>query len=221
MAGPALLLYFFVFAPLTETVSHVPAFEELFRGPAATESVPAAVEALESKTHLILRPKPDSLLATARVWLTLPDYCIGDNEVNELQKARCKGLWAQAFAFTGIALFPFLVLTVFFMSLQHQVSQFFRKARKTIQGGQALSIATVTQPAEAPGDFFSWVHCLQRVSVQLASRQQQVIYLDPRTDIPQPGQTMALFDLGTMFGVKRYVGIVYYPHVAVVSSRGR
>ena len=202
MAGPALLLYFFVLAPLTDAVSHVPAFEELYRGPASVQ-------------------RPGSLLATARMWLTLPDYCIGDNEVNELQKVRCKGLWTQAFAFTGIALFPFLILAMFLMSVQDQVGQFFKKARKTIQGGKAFSIATVTQPAEAPGDFFSWVHCLQRVSVQLSSQQQQVIYLDPRMDIPQPGQTMALFDLGTMFGVKRYVGIVYYPHVAVVSSQGR
>jgi hypothetical protein len=95
---------------------------------------------------------------------------------------------------------------------------FYRRSRKKVDSGQAAFKGTVTQPPEAPNDFFGWFFCLRAISLQLPNKKQVKVYQPLEAPLPLPGQEFAVYDGGSHFGQKRHLGQLYAPHLAIVSG---
>jgi hypothetical protein len=148
----------------------------------------------------------------------LPAFCVYDEKVNEFQQSQCSHYWDDLLRTGGLALSPFfLVLLVIFLNLEIMKS-FYSHMNKKVEKEKANFSGKVTHPPEAPGDFFSQYYCLQPVTVEIANKTQIKVYLSSMLPVPMAGQTLALFDDGEHFGKKRYLAVVYAPHIAVVKG---
>lgn len=160
------------------------------------------------------------MVYTVDSWIQIPQVCWNGNTVNDFQKTQCNEYWDRAFRSAGVSSIPVVLVAVFLMIGLDQLNMLYRRSRKTITKGQAWNAGTVTQPAEAPQDFFGWAFCLRPIMVQLQDKEktQLKVYIPMEASIPLPGQTLAIFEGGVWMGSKRYVGLLYAPHLAVVAG---
>jgi hypothetical protein len=146
-----------------------------------------------------------------------PKACVPGHEVNDFQITECaqfrdRFTWAAALCFMPLA---FLLMAL--IGGGGKIGQMYRRGAHAL-GGQPVGQGVITDPPEAGTDLFSWLYCLQGVSVHLANGRQVVVFIPPEAPMPLPGQKFMIFDLGRHFGKPRYVGALHAPHLAVVAG---
>jgi hypothetical protein len=189
--------------------------------PAAAARLPASSALVPPEPMLSSNPLVAATLHWKQVlsyWFGYPSICWGDNAVNDFQRSQCVDFHDRLITGTLIALIPTGVALLFLFLAVEQLSGFYRRSRKTIDKGKALFAGVVTNPAEAPNDFFGRTFCMRAISVQLSNKKQMNVYLPLTAPVPLPGQTLAVFDGGKVLGAKRYIATLYAPHLAVVSG---
>lgn len=149
-----------------------------------------------------------------------PIYCITGETQSEFQAKQCGDLLQLFIPWSLLAFSPLVLVLISIFLFHQQVSIFYQRALGEIKRGKPLVIGRVTEPPLASESLFSRLYCLQSVAVQLKTGAQVVAYLPRGVPIPLPGQKFALFDCGTRYGAKRYVGWVYAPHMVVVHGSG-
>jgi len=151
-------------------------------------------------------------------WENIPGYCQSGEAVNQLQAERCSEFWDRVFMSTGIAAAPLGAVAIFFWLSLQLLAGFYKRSSKKIKSGKALCQGIVTTPALAPRDIFSWIFCLNRVSLQVQGDAQIQAYLPLDVAVPLPGETMTVFSSGKGFGRDRKVASHYAPHLAIVAG---
>ncbi len=146
----------------------------------------------------------------------VPEVCLPGRAVNDFQVHQCNQFWDQLAKSGGLAVTPFFILAIVVFLGMDQLKGIYKKVQNKANKGKAALSGTVTHPAEAPGDLFSWFFCLRPVMVQLPNKSQIKVYVPLESILPTPGQTMAIFEPIMVLGEKRHFAIIYAPHVAVV-----
>ncbi|MCC7440909.1 MAG: hypothetical protein IT285_04715 [Bdellovibrionales bacterium] len=147
-----------------------------------------------------------------------PEVCWPGREINDFQTKQCAQFRERMILGAGLCLLPLIVLLLALMNGGGKLTLLYRKGWSSLTKGRPLAQAVVTDPPEAGTDFFSWLFCLQGVSLQLPDGRQVVASIDSETPIPLPGQKFLVYDLGQYFGKPRYVGLLHAPHLAVVAG---
>lgn len=119
---------------------------------------------------------------------------------------------------TILAAFPLGLLVLFGFLMGDRFRQIYRQGFKRVEKGNAVEVGRVTAPARLRSDLFGFFFCLRSVSVQLKSGRQLRLYVPLHARQPKTGETVAIFEMGEYFGKKRYVGVLYTPHVAVIGG---
>ncbi len=169
---------------------------------------------------------------------TLPAACWTGETVSEFQMTQCDRDWKTIFQLAALVLCPWGLCLLLYGWCLDQGQAFYRKIRKKIESGEAAFSSALEQ---APGqgavggrlDLFAWLFGLVpvlvsaggggeaeqekvRVAATPRSRTQKVVYLSALEAIPQVGQVLVAFDLGVVWGQRRWVAIPYYRHSAVL-----
>lgn len=151
--------------------------------------------------------------------VTYSSSCNSSQIVNDLQKEKCaesllRFLWEAA-----CGLGPLILTFMAFRLSWVHVKKIYKMARKSSEyskkTGGGFVLGVVTAECELDAGFFGWVHCFRAICVELPDRHQLKIYIPDSMELPAPGVRFALFDLGKVFGERRWVGEPYLPHVAV------
>jgi hypothetical protein len=150
-------------------------------------------------------------------WAHVPEICFGRVD-SEFQKGRCEDTWLHLAKETGVGLLPIGAFLAFALFALDSLALTYRRIRKRIGKSQYLIKATVTKPARARADLYSWFYCFHCISVELQDGSQLRVYLSPHENVPFPGDTVAVFSLGRVLGRKRYIATLYAPHVAVFAA---
>jgi hypothetical protein len=148
----------------------------------------------------------------------VPEVCWGDNAVNGFQKKQCNEFWNRLALGAALGLMPFGLVGLLYYLAMDSFFTIYRRGRKRVDSAQALASGTVTNPAGAPGDFFSRFYCFRTVGVQFKDGKQIKVYIPLDTPMPSPGSKLAVFKAITVMGELRHFAVVYAPHVAVVSG---
>lgn len=145
-----------------------------------------------------------------------PKACvIGDYE-SDYERRKCGELWTSFATEGAMALLPLLLAGVLLYLANDEKELVYRRARKRVEKGDALFKGIVTDPPVLPKDAFAFLACMNVMSLQLANGTQMKVYLPETSPKPRPGETLAVFDVGKTLGAKRYVGVFYAPHLAIV-----
>jgi hypothetical protein len=110
-----------------------------------------------------------------------------------------------------------LLLLALFLS-HTQLQGMYRGARKKFKANRPMAVGVVTDPALLPTDRFGWFHGLVLASVQLPAGEQMAVYFPEGSEIPDPGQKVAIFEWGTWAGKPRHIGLLYAPQMFVVQG---
>lgn len=148
--------------------------------------------------------------------LHLPEVCWLGNTVNDFQVQQCNMFWGNLLKSGILTLAPFLALIAVYFFAQDQFASIYVKVRKQIDQGKVAFTGVVTDPPEAPADWVSWYYCLRPLTVQLPNKSQVLVYISLDAIPPRPGETLVVFDAGIRGGKRRYLGMLYAPHVAVM-----
>ena len=146
-----------------------------------------------------------------------PQVCREGRIHNELQRERCEKLWLKSLVVFGLASFPFILALIAWFVARDHIRFFYRATRKRILRFPPESKGRITSAALGP-DAFSWYYCLRKVWVELPEGQHREIYVPLEIPIPRAGEVFTLFDAGSFFGKKRWVGVLYAPHMAIRSG---
>jgi len=163
-----------------------------------------------------MEPRRSVVKSTIAAWSSIPDVCWQGNAVSDFQKNECEKFWERLVNATVYSSLPLFFALVAWLASVSQFRRFYIKSRLLIEGGIALFEGVVTEPAEAPGDRFSWFYCLRPVSIQLKDRRQMIVHVPLDVPVPVPGQKLAVFKAGDFSGRKRFIGVINAPHLAVV-----
>jgi hypothetical protein len=146
----------------------------------------------------------------------MPEVCWSGDTVNEFQGKQCERYWNDLYVAGGLSAIPFVAVGLLMLMGLDQLNGLYRRSRRKVESGKATFGGTVTSPAVAANDIFGWFFCFRAVAVQLSNKTQVKVYMPLSVPVPLPGQAVAVFEAGRVFGTKRYVAILYAPHVAVV-----
>lgn len=198
--GPATGLFFLVFM-MMGVIANSP----LLGGPKSPEArIPfweASFKHLQNTIHQLS---------------AIPEVCWSGSTVNDFQKQQCDQYWNNLFTAVAVAILPFAAAILFFLVSLDQFKGLYKKTKKRISTGKAIFSGTVTDPALAPTDLFSWFYCLRAVTVELKDKRQVKVYVSLDSPIPRPGQTLAVLEPFMIMGQRRYMAMLYMPHVAVI-----
>ncbi len=150
-------------------------------------------------------------------WVNIPVICLPGKAVNEFHKEQCDWFWSRVEMGSLVALIPFVGVGFFFWIIFMIVNFTYQKARTKIKSAEASFMGVVSAPVQVHRDFFSWFHCMTCIGVRTSQGTQVKVYFPLSANLPSPGQTLAVFDLGGI-GVKRYIATLYAPHMAVFSG---
>jgi hypothetical protein len=156
---------------------------------------------------------------TLEDWMSIPSVCWGERAQNDFQRGQCTFFWNKLALTTAIGFTPLLALLIYLMICLDILAAFYRKVRKKIEAKAQIKIAVVADPPHAPKDIFSWFFCLRTVCVEVAPHQQETVYLPYSQRLPQPGQSLALYDCGKILGVPRLAAQHYAPHIVIISGK--
>lgn len=206
MATPILFVFILGFFALGLTPP-----QHATRRPAGMEAKPAPTANLPpfqvAKTHY------EVLLND---WKKMPEPCWTGKTVNEVQARQCDEFWKKWLTSAAIGAAPFGSVLLFIYLALDSLGLTYDRARRRIKNRRMLFAGVVTEPAHAPADLYAWVYCMQAVTVQLGNGVQIKVYLPLTAPRPRPGETLAIFDGGRVFGTKRYLAMFYAPHLAIV-----
>lgn len=146
----------------------------------------------------------------------MPQVCLPGNAVNDFQTHQCNQYWSYFAKSAGLGIAPFASIALFFYLGLGNLNAIYKKCQEKAEKGKAAFSGTVTHPAEAPQDIFSWFYCFRPITVELPDRTQVKVYVPDDFEMPSPGQRMAVFEAVSFWGEKRHFAVVYAPHVAVV-----
>lgn len=174
----------------------------------------------------IYREIPASVTALSRGginhWRTIlyfgthvPEVCWGDNAVNDFQQRQCSEFWERLGMGALLGLLPFGAAWLMWFVGLSSLNQVYRRARKRLEANQPLGTGIVTDPAEAPADWFSRIYCLRVISVAVGGDKQIRVYVPLDAALPVPGAKMVLFEPVSFMGEARHFGLPYAPHVVV------
>jgi len=149
-------------------------------------------------------------------WSRAPNSCRGDAAVNDYQREQCAKYWGQVSTMTAWASAPLILVLLFFFLIRGHFRVFYRRVDRRFREGKAVAAAKVLRSGS--WDWFGYFFCLRSVRVELGQGRDVRVYV-PR-DLPAliPGQKVALFYGGKVFGARRYVGLLYAPHIAVMAG---
>lgn len=147
-----------------------------------------------------------------------PEACVSGEQLSAFQSRQCEQYWDRLIMEGFLAALPLLLAGFYLLLFFDSLTLLYKKTRRKIENKQIAFGGKVTKPAEAPNDVFGWVYCLRTISVELKGGKQIKVYIPLDMPIPHPNQTLAIYDLGKFFGSKRYMAVVYAPHVAVISG---
>jgi len=153
--------------------------------------------------------------------VNVPSICVTGKTVNEFQVQQCQAYWNTLLVRTFWFSFPFLCLMAFLFFGFDYVWLTYRRAAKKIETGKGAFVGVVTNPPDVPNDIYGWFHCFRLMSAQVQKGQQIQVYIPLNAPKPEPGSRLSVADVGKRFGKQRYVGVIYTPHVAVVSTEKR
>jgi len=148
----------------------------------------------------------------------MPEVCWTGNTVNDFQAVQCERFWGKFLKLSGLASVPGLGVGFFLWLGFDSIQALNRRIRKILELGKASFTGTATKPPQASADVFSWTYCLIPIMVQLPDQTQLKVYVSRDAALPRAGETLVAFDLGRVLGEKRYFGMVYTPHVAILSA---
>lgn len=210
MIGPAFGVFFAGYVAMG-----ILAVDPALTGP---KRAPTAILKTDPVTGPALTAGRQHLAQMTHSWFNIPEVCWGGNQVNEFQTRQCADFWERMWLGSAVAAIPFAAVALFFFLALEQIAGFYRRQNRKVVEGQAILAGTVTDPPEAPNDFFGWFFCLRAITVELRNRKQIRVYLPVEAPVPLPGQTLAIFDGGNVFGAQRYVAVLYAPHLAIVAG---
>lgn len=202
MLSPALVLIALLWSTVG-IIANSPAFQEV-KGPTVARNP--------------LNAAAQHYTDTLNRWLTVPDSCWPGNAVSEFQAQRCEVFWNSLTYSSLLALYPLLVAVVLLIWGLSSLSLVYRRVQKQLDHNQAHFSGTVTQPPETSEDLFSWLFCFRPTSIQIPNGHQVKVYVSLDDPAPRPGETLAVFTAGVWWGQKRYVAILYAPHVSIVRA---
>lgn len=150
----------------------------------------------------------------------IPEACLNGATANDFQKHQCDEYWSALIKRVALGILPVFSILFFYLPVRGIFEKVYTRSRKAIEKGKAFSSATAVPFAGAgkASDFFCWFFCFSKQSVQLPNRSMVDVYFPQAAILPRPGQTVAVFELGRVFGRARYIGVLHTPHVAVVSG---
>ena len=146
----------------------------------------------------------------------LPQACKSGSFTSDFQRKQCDDFWLKFTQDGIIAAIPFAFVFALYWLAQDSLALTYRRGLKRIQEGKALFSGKVTDPAALPQDAYGWFYCFRSISVQLSDGRQLRVYTPVEAPIPRPGEILAVFDGGNMYGKSRALGVIYTPHVMVV-----
>ncbi len=147
----------------------------------------------------------------------IPHSCLLRGEVvSDFQRKQCRDYWNRLLSTGSIGALPGVLILGFYFIVFGSLSSTYLNARKKIEKGKVKLGGVVTDPAQGPQDLFSWFYCLRTVIIQLPDRKQMKVYVTMDAPLPHPGQTLAVLEAEEVFGEKRYLALLYTPHVAVI-----
>lgn|GEM_PF-3201075 len=146
----------------------------------------------------------------------IPMHCWTGKSVNQFQVQQCNDTWKKVAVSGGLTAIPLVCSLLFFMIAFDSLDGVYRRARKKIKEGKALSKGRVADPSHLRQDLFSWVYGFKAVATLLADGQEVRVYVPQHGVESRSGDSLAIFDGGMILGEKRYLGLLYAPHVAVI-----
>jgi len=137
----------------------------------------------------------------------------------------CEEFWFLLSVRVGMALIPFFVSALIYQFATFNMKRIYRRARQRAKNGTAdaagkivLDKSQVTHPEANRRDFFCWYFAMQTATIELPDKKRISVYIS--ADLPdedlKPGITLVAYDIGYIFGKKRWIAVVYAPHVAVI-----
>ena len=146
----------------------------------------------------------------------MPEVCF--SEMSDFQHRQCDEFWEKLMLHAGMCLVPIFFLILFLYFSSDQVFAFYRRVgRRAKKTGPDMK-GKVTNPSLARGDVFGFFFCLKSIGVAMPDGKQFCVYLPLGEPTPLPGSAVHVYDLGTQFGAKRYVGFHHTPHLAVMTG---
>jgi len=147
---------------------------------------------------------------------SIPAVCLVGGTVNDFQDHQCQVYWTELLKSGGLAALPLAGVGLFLMMGLDALGATYKRAQKKIETGTSAVGGTVTNPPDAPSDFYSWFYCFRPIMVELSTKEQVKVYMPKEAPMPSPGTKFAVFEMGKSLGEKRRIGTVYAPHVAVI-----
>ncbi len=151
----------------------------------------------------------------------IPEVCWEGNQVNEFQVRQCQDFWYRLSASGVFVMGPLLLGLLVLLGLRSSVGGFYFQARRKVAARRALYSGTVVDTKQlnlkSSRDFFAYLYGLTPVVVQLKNRDLKRVYLGPDSTAPEPGQTLAVFQGGRVWGADRPVAIAFNPQVVTVT----
>lgn len=210
MLAPSLLFIFLGFS-LAGVATNLPELQ--FRPklpPIGSVAVYAADDGALSRAGKTIWKFAENLLG-------MPQACRGQ-PLNDMQVSQCTEFWDMMLTYGVTSLIPLGLWVVFILLSMDSLIVRWRRTHKKIQSEAPKAIGKVTQPAEASMDLYSWVFCFRPIGVQLSDGRQICVCQPLDAPIPLPGQKFAIYEMGYKLGARRYHGLVYAPHLAVVKG---
>ena len=146
----------------------------------------------------------------------LPQICWKEVTIDEFQKTQCVDFWNLLVYRAGLGAVPFGVVLLVFLWGYSSLYGFFSRAKRKAKKGKADYGGVVTNPPETFRGLFGWLYGFRAVMIQLPNKTQVKVYVSLELSAPVPGQTLVAFNISRGFWEKRYLAMVYAPHVAVV-----
>jgi hypothetical protein len=152
----------------------------------------------------------------------LPEVCISQKKINDFQSHQCDDYWDRFCQSIALIVVPFVGAGAFAGFMIILFLSVYKKTKEKVQSQKGDCLGVVMRHLKVPQvkasqDFFSWFFCLKPVMVQVQhpNKKQIKVYFSSDFKSPQPGASVALFDLGVIWQKSRFVGVSYTPHVAI------
>lgn len=156
----------------------------------------------------------------------LPRACWWENNRDPFQAQQCRVFWDDLWLRLGVAALPFLGAGILAGFGLQRLKFMYKKAQRKALSGKADAGGVILKIERMKETWFSWVYgfnCFEvsfQVGVHSKAQDQKVmrVYLPASVDTPKESQQIAVFDVSFLGIRKRYLGMPYLPHIAILRS---
>jgi hypothetical protein len=134
-------------------------------------------------------------------WSNIPRICKDDFPLTEFQKTECDSFWRGVLSRAVVAVIPLLLTILLFKLWSETVTRTYQRAASRVSKRKVAAVAQIT--AQAPQDFYSWIHGFKPVRVKLGEKECTV-YLEYAAS---EGSTVHLYEAGRWFRHEQLVGV--------------